>query len=158
MQCCFIWWSPTEDKLSIALSVSYESRNENLLGMNKAKKSLFDFVQCKNYWYILYTKDCPKQNWIDGHFCSKNLVPPGGKLKNGNLFYLFAAFEAILGKELGVHLTQNKILHLLRLVPYQSVAIYQFSIFEFWISRLEAPNFWSRNGRLARIDLGRACP
>ena len=45
--------------------------------------------------------------------------------------WYLAAIEAILGKDLGVNLTQNKVLHLLRLVPYQSVAIYQFFIFEF---------------------------
>ena len=68
------------------------------------------------------------------------------EIKKGNLFYLFAAIESTTWEELGVHLTQNKILHILSIVPYLSVAICQFSIFESWISRLEAPNFWSRNG------------
>ena len=54
-----------------------------------------------------------------------------GNSKMVTYFIFLQPLLALLGKELGVHLTQNKILHLLRLVPYQSVAIYQFSVFEF---------------------------
>ena len=30
---------------------------------------------------IAISKPCPKRSWQDGHFWSKNLVPPGGKFK-----------------------------------------------------------------------------
>ena len=37
--------------------------------------------------FLIEPKPCPKRSWRDGHFCSKNLVPAGGKFKNGKLIY-----------------------------------------------------------------------
>ena len=55
------------------------------------------------------------------------LVPPGGKFKNANLFYFFAAFGSIILKDLYLHMIENKNLHILSLSSFLSVATHQIS-------------------------------
>ena len=80
---------------------------------------------------------------------------PGGKFKNDNSFYLFAAFEGTISKYLCLQMIENKILHILSLCSFLSVSIPQISNLMVWISRLEVPNFLSKNGRLFWRRLGR---
>ena len=47
-----------------------------------------------------YCKACPDSVKKDGHFCSKSLVPPGGKFKQSNLrFDVWPLTEMSLGSK-----------------------------------------------------------